>query len=368
MAERAVRSASSLRVCEVDPYRDPRWDKFVAHHPDGLIYQRSEWLRLIERTYGNITCTVCENEDAVVRGILPFCVTRGLAWGIGGPRTQRRVSSLPRTPIGGPLVAEHGGLALLIDAARHRAASAGLRLELKLLPGTPSPSSDCVAWATSYAVRLPDSPGEVRLGNARSHASVLRAVRKAERLGVRVRAATSQRELRQWYPLYLETMRSHAQPPRPYGFFSAMWDELAPHGMLRLLLAERTEGGHRRVLAGSIFLMSGQTVVFAENGRRTADLPYRPNDAIHWTAIQEATAAGYRRYDLGEVQPGHEGLGRFKLKWGAEAIPMLRLYVPGWQPPAVRGEERDSRPFARLWKRVPLSVTAVAGKLVHRYI
>ena len=360
-----MRGESRLEVREVDPQRDPRWDEFVAHHPDGLVYHRSAWLRLIERTYGNITCIVCEDEARGLRGILPLCVTRGLL--LGGPRTQRRLSSLPRTPVGGPLIADQRALAPLVDAARHRAATTGLPLELKLPPGAPSPSGECITWAMTYAVRLPDTPDQVRLGNARSHASVLRAVRKAQRLGVEVRPASSRRELRRWYRLYLETMRSHAQPPRPYGFFAAMWDELEPHGMLRLLLAERVEGGRRRLLAGSIFLMSGRTVVFAENGRRAADLPYRPNEAIHWTAIREATAAGYRRYDLGEVQPGHEGLARFKRKWGAQPIPMLRLYVPGWQPPAAHDEEHESR-YGRLWKRVPLSATAVAGRLIHHYI
>jgi lipid II:glycine glycyltransferase (peptidoglycan interpeptide bridge formation enzyme) len=213
---------------------------------------------------------------------------------------------------------------------------------------------------------LPERPGDLRFGSARNHAAVMRAVRKAEAMGVRVRRAETTRELRHWYRLYLEVMRHHSVPPRPYRFFAAMWEELAAKGMLRLLLAEAPAGARRRIVAGSIFLMSGHTVVFAMNGRRGEDLAVRPNEAIHWRAIHDATSEGYRRYDLGEVEPGHEGLERFKRKWGAEPRPLHRLYVPPL--PDARAVTDERRSPGALWQRLPLTATAAAGGLLYRFI
>jgi Acetyltransferase (GNAT) domain len=74
--------------------------------------------------------------------------------------------------------------------------------------------------------------------------------------------------------------------------------------------------------------MFGQTVFYAFNGRAKADLALRPNDALHWRALHDACAEGYRRYDFGEVPVGNEGLARFKNKWATDAAPLYRYYYP----------------------------------------
>src|SRR5690606_29721218 len=112
-------------------------------------------------------------------------------------------------------------------------------------------------------------------------------------------------------------------PPRSYRFFGSLWRNLHPHGLMRLLVAEHQQNGKRRVLAGSIFLLFGRTVFYAFNGCRRDDLPFRPNDAIHWYAIQEVCRAGFQTYDFGEVAESDHGLAEFKRKWGAEP---RRLY------------------------------------------
>src|SRR5262249_56274015 len=106
--------------------------------------------------------------------------------------------------------------------------------------------------------------------------------------------AETERDLRAWYGLYVDTMRWHVVPPRPYRFFEVAWQLLRPRGLLRLLLAEQHEARQSRLLAGSIFLMFGQTVFYAFNGRRREDLSLEPNDAIQWQAIHDAFRRGFR--------------------------------------------------------------------------
>jgi hypothetical protein len=271
--------------------------------------------------------------------------------------------------VAGPLADTRAGLAALIAAAVQRT-PAGSLLQLKVLePRLDGLHPDLVGhpWRLTYVLDLPAAPEDLRFGNSRNHAAVKRAVSKARRQGVLVRPAETHAELGAWYTLYLETMRHHMVPPRPFRLFTAMWEHMRPTGTMRLLLAER----HGELLAGCVMLQMGSTVFYAFNGVRRSALDHRPNDAIHWEAIHTACAEGFRHYDLGEVVERHAGLARFKAKWGTEARRLCRYYCPAPQHPPPAGDadgDDHSASMARAWRRVPLRATAVAGDVVYRFL
>ena len=62
-------------------------------------------------------------------------VTRGLPLGLGGASAGRRLSSLPRAPVAGPLGTNETVVQALVEAALARARSAGLWLKLKQAAG-----------------------------------------------------------------------------------------------------------------------------------------------------------------------------------------------------------------------------------------
>ena len=357
------------RVVEVDPQVDRRWEAFVTAHPDGLIYHHPAWLKVLERAYGHKPIGLaCEDAAGQFRGILPLFHTRGVL-------TGRRLSSLPHTPVAGPLGRDDQAIAALVRAAMGRVhQEPGTRLELKMPSATLDGLEDGIVgvpWEATYVLDLPERPDTLRFGNSRNHGRIKWAINKAARLGVQVRPAETEGELRTWYQLYLATMRCHAIPPRPYRFFEATWEILRPQGLMRLLLAEQHEAGSRRLLAGSVFLMFGQTVFYAFNGRRREDLALRPNDVIQWQAIHDACADGFRRYDFGEVEEHQEGLAEFKGKWGADARRLHRYYYP--VPRALATSTLKSGGSARrladvVWQRLPLTVTARLGGWVYTYL
>src|SRR5687768_3636352 len=86
-------SAPGFRVIAVDAHRDPRWEAFVSAHPQATIYHHPGWIAALEAEYGR-TCIAlaCEERGGQLRGILPLMTTAGLPWGLGGPRTRRRLS------------------------------------------------------------------------------------------------------------------------------------------------------------------------------------------------------------------------------------------------------------------------------------
>jgi CelD/BcsL family acetyltransferase involved in cellulose biosynthesis len=346
----------------------------VSGHPNGSIYHHPAWLEALEREYGQKgVYFICEDTAGEVLAILPLLYTRGLPFGLGKSLGGRRLSSLPRTPVAGPLsIDSMATAALLEEAIRRTTKDPGVQLQIKMQGCDLDGLVDGIAstpWRRTYILQLPSiAHAPFRVSNSDNRASIKRALNKAARMGVYSRPAESEAELSDWYRLYLETMRHHVVPPRPYRFFVALWELLKPRGMMQLLLAEQEAMGQRRIIAGSIFLRFGRTVSYAFNGSRRNDLVLRPNDVIQWQAINDACRDGYRYLDFGEVPEGHDELAKFKSKWGAEPVRLHRYYYP--MPPDSKNgivEAGGDSGFLKtaVWRRLPLAAISWLGDRIY---
>ncbi|MDQ3855903.1 MAG: GNAT family N-acetyltransferase [Chloroflexota bacterium] len=362
-------SQVQLRVARLDPHADPRYGAFVATQPDALIYHHPRWLQVLEQAYGyQPAILACEDAHGGLHGVLPLFHTRGIISG-------DRLTSLPHTPVAGPLASDEQARAALVTGAIEWARkNQHTVLQIKTaLPQLEAPTERLirVPWDMIYVLSLPQRPEALRFGDSRNNARIKWAVGKAARAGVEVKEAETESGLRAWYHLYLDTMRWHRIPPRSFRFFSVAWEVLRPNGLMRLLLAIQHEGGRRRLLAGSIFLMSGQTVLYAFNGRDRDALTLRPNDSILWRAIHDAAREGYRQFDFGEVQASNMGLADFKSKWGAEPRPLYRYYYPVAREvdTGVLRSGSSVRQLAdTIWGRLPLATTAILGRCMYDYL
>jgi hypothetical protein len=265
-------------------------------------------------------------------------------------------------------------MAALVRVASERARDEqGAQLQIKMLSNRIDGLVDGVVgvpWRMTYVLKLPERPELLRIGNSRNHARIKWAVNKATRLGVEVHPAETKHELRAWYDLYLDTMRWVAVPPRPYHFFEVVWERLRPCGQMQLLLAKHYEAGRIRLLAGSLFLMFGQTVFYAFTGWHRQDVSLRPNDAIHWHAIQDACVRGFCHYDFGEVTKDNQGLAEFKSKWGTEPKRLYRYYYPAPRELEISMLESNGRVHqlvSALWQHLPIKATVLLSDLAHHY-
>jgi len=362
-----------VRVVQVDPLADPRWGSFVAQQPGALIYHDPAWLSALEREYQRKPLgLVCEDGTGTIRGVLALCHTRGVPLRAGGQLSGRRLSSLPRTPVSGPLALDRDAAAALVQAAVDRARMDGTQLQIKVASTELDGIADGlirIPWRQSYILELSEDPDRLGPKDGRARRRNNWAVGKAKRLGVEVRRAETEEDLRAWHHLYLLTMRHLAVPARPYRFFRALWETLGPRGSMRLLVAEQVEGGRATLLAGSCFLLFGQTVTYAFTGWRREARLLRANDLIHWYAIQDACREGYRRYDFGEVAAGRDGLAAFKSKWGTQPVPLYRYHFPA--PTRIEADPTGGRwatVVGAAWRRLPLWATARLGDWLYSYL
>lgn len=372
-----VESSVQLRVVEIDPWEDPRWGAFVIGHPYGTIYHHPAWLKALEREYRQrAVFLACEDPGGVLLGILPLLYTRGLPMSGNHVVTGPRLSSLPRTPLAGPLTVDPGVTKVLMQEAMRRvAAEPCVRLQIKAHRGELSDGFHGIVrkpWRKSYIVRLAGTPGQTyTIPDSRNRGAIRRGINKAIARGVRIRLADEEADLRVWYRLYLETMRRNLVASRPYRFFGALWDLMGPSGMMRLILAEHHTNERSRIIGGHIFFVFGDTVTYAFGASRSSDFVLRPNDMILWQAIQEASQNGFHFVDLGEVPEGDDDLARFKSKWGAELVDLYRYYCPDSPDTDLSNRKtRDTQVglVKLIWRHMPLSITAWLGDRIYSFL
>jgi len=388
-------TGKALRVFELNFRSDPRWERFVSAHPDALIYHHPGWLSALESEYGERCVSLaCADQNGKLSAILPLFYTKGLPLKIGPVASGRRLSSLPRTPVAGPLAQNRDAAKAIVAHALELARSEpGVQLEIKSDIPDLNSSLDALTrtpWRPTYVEELPTQvegkiwqdfwenlrlPREcvscegcrrLRFGNAKRQHRVNWAVNKAKKLGLEVREAENEDELRTWYQLYLLGMRHNAVPPRPYRFFRSLWSSLYQDGKMRLLLAEQKKRGEKRIVAGSILLQFGQTVFYAFTGSAPEDFCLHPHDILQIEAIRGACKGGFRWYDFGEVAEDHDALAQFKTKWGGDPKPLYRYYSPARLIQPANGNSRLSRSMRNIWRHLPTKATAVLGDLIYR--
>jgi len=369
-----VTCEEGLRVIELDLHRDRRWERFVNSHPNAMIYHHPAWFQALEREYGQKCVSLaCVNAAGDIRAILPLLYTRGLPLFHGGLQAGCRLSSLPRTPLAGPLALEPRSADMVLQEAKRLVeGNPDLRLELKVhvpLPEDGPAWLTKVLWRDSYLLRLPSAPDQIRFGSGTHHRRLKWAVNKAIKSGLTCREAQNVDDLQGWYQLYLQRMRQNVVPARSYRFFAALWELMRPKGLMRLLVVDRTESGRRVLVAGSVFFTFRDTVSYAFNGSRAQDMWLCPNDLLHWQHIHQCCREGFRWYDFGEVPEDHPELALFKSKWGAEPTRLHRYYYPPPPPHKDAGTHRPLRNLANLvWRHLPLSATAYLSDHAYSYL
>jgi hypothetical protein len=359
-----------LRVVEIDPLVDARWDEFVRSDESSSIYHLGIWSAILRSTYGYKPVYLALEAGQRLEGVLPLMLTRGLV-------TRNRLRSLPAVGSVDPLATSAEGKAGLLEAACELALKRGARSwTLRAREGgyhELEPRLRLSRRFDTFVAQLPEDPDALRASWKKSSNNLWRSLRKADEADVRVREGTTERDLKRFYAIYCETMRRHRSLPRSYRMLSMARQSLSPLGSYRLLLAE-----HRgKVVAGGVFHAWRDTVDLVFNASSERHLALRPNHAIYWSAIRWAIENGYRRYNMGEA-PVDGSLGRFKAQWGGQPVDRFRYdFTPGERAGAAdalrrvsteldSGEGRQSL-VSRIWGRTPLIATRVGGQLVYRF-
>jgi CelD/BcsL family acetyltransferase involved in cellulose biosynthesis len=334
---------------------DPRWADFVAAHPAATPFHHPDWTRVVAACYGfhAFALTVSDPDGAIQAG-LPLVEVRHLR---SGPKWV----SLPYTDYCPPLVST-GQQEERLVAALHRASYAASvrRVEIRA-PVAGDSTAD--PTALRHVLALTRDSAEVYTGFHRSQ--VQRSIRRAEREGLTVRRATRPDDLVDtFYRLHLRTRRRQGVPVQPRRFFRLLWEHTIATGLGSVLIVEAAA----QPIAAAVFLSWNDTVIYKFGASDPGSLSLRPNHLLFWHAIRAACEQGFRWFDFGRTDIGHEGLRNFKLSWGAVEEPLVYATLGETTGSVPSGEGMAARMLGPVIRHGPLLLCRAFGETLYRYV
>lgn len=341
------------RVLAVDPRDDPRWHA-LALGPGGSLFTSPPWIAAVCDTYGFEPTARITVDDA-------GRPTGGLAWiDVTDLRGTRRLA-LPFADRADPILIDDADWPLLAAEAL----AGDLPVTVRALDGS------AAAHDARLAVTGRAAWHETPLGRsadelfAAFRSQTRRNVATAERAGVQVVLSAEEDAVATYHRLHVGLRkRKYRLLAQPLDLFTRIWKAFAPAGAIRTALA-LVDG---RPVAGAIYLVWGDTIYYKFGASTAEHLPLRPNDALHWALLQEATGRGLRALDWGLSELDQPGLVGYKRKW---ATTERRIETLTGGPPRERREDVETtlRTVTGLLTDpdVPDAVTERGGAALYRF-
>jgi hypothetical protein len=327
----------------------------------GTFYHDPRWITGIAACFSyELHCLTASDGDRLLGGLALAAVPGLLGWG------GRRLVSFPFSYIAGPMARTPEVAQALCTAARTLAAERGARrLEIKQLGGG-APAAPEFTRSTRYTTyRVSTEGGEQAVWKRLHVTSTQQRIRKGQKAGVVVVDGRSDDDWLAMARLEERVQQGHGVPAPPRRFFLELCRGLQREGLADLYLARVPDGA---IAAGFVMFKGPRDWIYALSASDpTYVKEFRPTHVLLWAGLQRAAAAGVT-CDLGRTAPEQASLAEFKLRWGAQAVPLAYDYWP--DAGGLNQARRDRGALAlaaRLWGWLPAPVARL-GSALYRYL
>ena len=347
-------SDKSLQMRILDPIDDPGWDHVVALHRDAGCFHTSAWAKVLHQTYNHRPFYLQFSRRRRLAALIPLMEVRSLF-------TGRRGVCLPFSDRCEPLIFDPEGVSwvkgqLLRFAQERRWKHLEIRgsISFQVAPGSAEKfyghSLDLRSGAKSLAAHFA-SP-------------VRRAVRKAERSGVKAVVARHRAAIDDFYHLHSQTRRRHGLPPQPASFFLNIYKHIINPGLGFIILAQHGS----RTIAAAIFFRFGNNAIYKYGASDKRFQEFRANNLIMWHGIQFLVRIGVEKLHFGRTECENEGLRRFKLSWGAQEETINYYRVDPSSRQCFSPARRYSGFHKKVFGRLPLMFNRLAGSIIYPHL
>lgn len=271
---------------------DLGWDALVEQATGGHHVQTTRWAE-VKRTVGWRAVRVEVLRQGELVGGCQLLLRRIGAFG--------SVGFVPR----GPVIADGAGPDVVATALRALEAVTRSERVLYLKVQPPAGSEDIAATLRGRGYRksaVETAPTATVLVDLRRddddilagmRTNTRRNIRRALRSDLVVRSGAGS-DITVLHELVRATARRQGFAPYPERYYQAMWDLFSGRGQAHLLVAERAG----RPLSAMLLIAFRDTVLYKIGGWSGEAREARPNELMHWTAIEWAKRGGHRWYDL----------------------------------------------------------------------
>lgn len=360
-----VRAAeSTLRVRELLPGEDARWDAYVSRHPQGTFFHLSGWSRVVAETFHHTCHHLVVEQGRRWVGVVPLFLAKS-------PFLGRNLISTPYAVYGGMLFEGHAAQQALLERAAELGKELGVGyVELRHLEPRNSEGPRSELYCT-FRCDLPKQqdlvmqrvPKRARAEIRRARAPEAAATDKSPPCyGITVTPDGSVDEL---FAQFAENKQRLGSPALPKRWFQALVDEFGKAAVIH-----RARDPRGRTLAVVMSFCFRDTVYAYYSGSLTGVNDTGVNNLIYCAIMEWAVEQGYTRFDFGRSRVD-SGPARFKKNMGFLAEPLHYDYLlvgPGAKLPDFHPSNPKLALPRRIWSKLPLSITTALGGRLSRYI
>ena len=326
-----------------------RWDEYVLHHPDGLAYHQSAWVRAVSDAYGFSDCSLIAEEAGKVLGVLPLVNFRI-------PLLGCRLVSLPYCDVGGCLAdSEEITSALLSKAVGLGRDKKAKKIEIRQV----AKDATVTAGKVRMVLSLPDSAEELLAG---FKAKLRSQVKKPLKDGL-TGEIVGREGLADFYRVFTQNMRDLGSPVHSYRWFESILNAYGDNAKVGLV---KTPDGE--LAAAGIILLHKTTISIPWASSLRRYNRQNPNMLLYWSFLAFAADQGFKNFDYGRSTLG-EGTYKFKKQWGAQ--PVALDWVDLLHPAASFGKNGSGKlreNVEKIWQKLPVPFATAAGSVLRRYI
>ena len=358
----------ALRVRELLPGEDSRWDSYVSRHPLGTFFHLTGWSRVVAEQFRHQPHHLVVEEGRRWLGVLPLFLTRS-------PFLGRNLVSVPYAVYGGALADGDAALQALLERAGQLGSELGVGyVELRHLERRPGERPRSPLYVT-YRCELPDDVAEVMARIPKKARAEVRCAREAaapavvdgphkrrESFGITVTPDGSVDEL---FALFAENKRRLGSPSLPLRWFRGLAEEFGKAAVIH-----RAVTPQGRTLAAVMSFCFRDTVYAYYSGSRSDIDHTGVNNWIYCAIMEWAVEQGYRRFDFGRSR-ADSGPARFKKNMGFTPEPLQYDYLllgRGAKLPEFHPSNPRLALPRRIWSRMPLFLCNHLGARLSRYI
>ena len=345
-----------MSVYTIDPVRDPRWADLVDRHPSSSVFHSLPWLETIQRTYGYrpVVYTTSPPSAPLTNGILFSEIHSWL--------TGNRLVSLPFSDHCEPLLDNaNTATEIAVEIKKTVDSRKWKYVEIRPLSGMTEELAGAFKAPPCYLHMLDMRPSTDDLFRATHKNCIQRTIKRAENQGIGYESGNSERLLKAFYRLMIQTRRRHQLPPQPFEWFRNLAACMGDRLKIRVAFKDQTE------IASILTLLHKNIVVYKYGCSDSSFNNLGGTPFLFWKAITESKVAGMTSMDFGRSDSDNPGLITFKDRWGTKSSELTYLR---WSLKPVSESDKGALGGAvkRVFAMMPDAVLETTGRILYRHV
>ena len=338
----------------VDPLTYPDWNERLLATPHASIFHSTNWLRVLQASYGYQPHYFACFKGQQLTTLLPFMEVKSWITGARGV-------SLPFSDYCEPISDANTSYPAVLEQAIMVARQKKWKfLEVR---GGDALWRGISPYTFYYRHRLALHKDEAKVFS-RLRSNYRAKIRKARASDLIVTILRSPEAMTEYYRLHCLTRKRQGLPPQPACFFRNIHKHIIAKNCGFVTLVSH-KGNN---IAGAVFFSFGRKAIYKFGASNMLYQSLYPNHLLLWHVIQWLCNHDYTELCFGRSSPNNTGLIQFKDGWGANKSRISYYKYDLKTASFVQNVNRRSEAGSKIWQKMPIPLLQLAGSVLYKHI